>query len=349
VQMFELQAMSKGLKFEYDISNAPVLVRADERRLMQILINLLGNAVKFTPSGRVSFRATHAREMAVFDIDDSGPGIAAPEIERIFEPFARGASAAAASGGDGAGSTGLGLTIAKMLTDLMGGEMTVSSRTDAAAAGGTGTRRRLLLTDNEEVDRTLLARRLEGLGFEVLQTASGEAALTLLKEIPVHAVLMDLAMPGIDGWETIRTLRRLNLSDAPVAIVSANAFDKGLDNDVGISAADFITKPVRFDELLDWLGDRLQLQWQATAPPPVLAPVMVASDAPRPSRAQLLALREVVQLGYPRGVQRVLADIASHSPQCAPWLAPLQALAQGFSFARMTQTIDDALVQHETK
>ena len=84
---------------------------------------------------------------------------------------------------------------------------------------------------------------------------------------------MDLAMPGIDGWETIRTLRRQRLSEAPVAIVSANAFDKGLDNDAGIAAADFITKPVRFDELLDWLGARLALQWQAapdgtaTAPP----------------------------------------------------------------------------------
>jgi signal transduction histidine kinase/purine-cytosine permease-like protein/ActR/RegA family two-component response regulator len=375
VQMFELQALSKGLKFEHDIGAAPVLVRADERRLTQILINLLGNAVKFTASGRVSFRATHAREMAVFEIDDSGPGIAAPEIERIFEPFARGASGASATG---AGGTGLGLTIAKMLTDLMGGEMTVRSRTDASVAGGTGTlfrvklflpelpssqlpqplphragysgaRRRLLLTDNEEVDRTLLARRLEGLGFEVLQTASGEAALTLLKEIPVHAVLMDLAMPGIDGWETIRTLRRLHLSDAPVAIVSANAFDKGMDNDVGITAFDFITKPVRFDELLDWLGDKLQLQWLATAPLPVVVPVMVATDAPRPSRAQLLALRDVVQLGYPRGVQRVLADIESHSPQCVPWMAPLQALAQGFAFARMTLTIDDALLQHEAK
>ncbi len=372
VQMFELQAMSKGLKFEHDIRGAPMLVRADERRLTQILINVLGNAVKFTPSGRVSFRATHLREMAVFEIEDSGPGIAAAEIERIFEPFSSGAQGAAAPVVSGAGGTGLGLTIAKMLTDLMGGEMTVTSRADTSALGGSGTlfrvrlflpelhsaqmpqrqppragysgpRRRLLLTDNEEVDRTLLARRLEGLGFEVLQTASGEAALGVLKEMPVDAVLMDLAMPGIDGWETIRTLRRLALSDAPVAIVSANAFDKGLDNDVGITPADFITKPVRFDELLDWLGDKLQLQWLST-PVTVAAPLPAAQlDAPRPSREQLQQLREVVQLGYPRGVQRVLAQIEAQSPECAAWLAPLAAQAQGFLYARMTQTIDDAL------
>jgi CheY-like chemotaxis protein len=157
----------------------------------------------------------------------------------------------------------------------------------------------------------------------------------------VHAILMDLAMPGIDGWETIRTLRRLALSDAPVAIVSANAFDKGLDNDVGVTAADFITKPVRFDELLDWLGSKLGLQWQA-APPPALPPA-TAADAPWPGREQLQALRDVVDLGYPRGVQRVLEQIEAERPDCAAWLAPLRALAQSFQFDRMTPLIQDAI------
>lgn len=366
VQMFELQAAAKGLRFEHDIAQAPELVRADERRLTQILINVLGNAVKFTQAGRVSFRAAHVREMAVFEIEDTGPGIAPADVERIFEPFARSASAAGTAGG-----TGLGLTIAKMLTDLMGGEMTVST----ALGQGTlfrvrlflpalaaqrapalrpprgayvGPRKRLLVVDNEEVDRTLLARRLEALGFDVLQAGSGDAALGLLKEGldgDVHAILMDLAMPGIDGWQTIRTLRAQDLSDAPVAIVSANAFDKGLDNDVGITAADFITKPVRFDELLDWLGQHLQLQWLA-APPPALPPAP-APDAPLPTRAQLQALHEVVNLGYPRGVQRLLDEIESQRPDCAPWLAPLRALAQGFQFDRMTSLIHDALAKSQ--
>jgi CheY-like chemotaxis protein len=201
----------------------------------------------------------------------------------------------------------------------------------------------VLVVDNEEVDRTLLARRLEGVGFDVVQAASGAAALGLLHEMTFDAILMDLAMPGIDGWETIRTLQRQKLSDAPVAIVSANAFDKGAENDVGIGAADFITKPVRFDELLDWLGTRLSLQWRAA--PPVAAPASVAApgDAPRPSRAQLEALRDVVSLGYPRGIQRLLDQIGQERPDCAAWLAPLRALAQSFQFDRMTPLIHDAL------
>jgi signal transduction histidine kinase/ActR/RegA family two-component response regulator len=376
VQMFELQALSKGLRFEHDVADAPTLVKADERRLTQILINVLGNAVKFTQSGRVSFRASHVREMAIFEIGDTGPGIAAQDIERIFEPFSRGAHATAASGTapSASGGTGLGLTIAKMLTDLMGGEMTVSSQPGSGTlfrirlflpelqgtrmppaptvrGGYAGERRRILVVDNEEVDRTLLARRLQALGFDVLQAGSGTAALGLLQEAlngpPVHAILMDLAMPGIDGWETIRTLRRQQLSAAPVAIVSANAFDKGLDNDVGITSADFITKPVRFDELLDWLGRQLGLRWLA-APPAPSAPAAAPIDSPRPSRAQLHALRDVVDLGYPRGVQKLLDQIEAESPHCAAWLAPLRGLAQRFEFDRMTPLIQDAIDRSQT-
>ena len=373
VQLFELQALSKGLCFEHNIAGAPALVRADERRLTQILINLLGNAVKFTPAGRVSFRATHVREMAVFEVEDSGPGIAGEDIERLFEPFAQGpargqgGAVAGAAGAAGAAGVGLGLTIAKMLTDLMGGEMTVSStvgvgtlfrvrlflpelqgvRAQVAAPlrrGYAGDRRRILVVDNEEVDRTLLARRLTALGFDVLQAGSGHAALGLLKETGADAILMDLAMPGIDGWQTISALRSQGLSAAPVAIVSANAFDKGLDNDVGITAADFITKPVRFDDLLDWLGDRLRLQWLAAAP----AAPPAAFDQTAPPRAKLQALHDVVQLGYPRGVQRVLEQIEAEDPNCTGWLAPLRTLAQAFQYDRMTKLIQDALAYNPT-
>ncbi len=367
-QMFELQAAHKGLRFEADIGPLPALVRADERRLAQILINLLGNAVKFTAEGGVTLRVRHRREMASFEINDTGPGIAPDELERVFEPFARGEG--------GGGGSGLGLTIARMLTQLMGGEMSVSSRTAAQAqaagepasrgtsfrirlflpvlagepaeaprgarGGYAGPRRRVLVVDNEEVDRQLLARRLEGCGFEVCTAASGHAALALLHEMPVDAVLMDLAMPGIDGWETIRQIRRQGLSDAPVAVVSANAFDKGLDNDVGITPADFITKPLRFDELLDWLGRRLALSWTAPplAPP---EPPPAPADLVAPPAPALRALRDALQLGWPRGVQRELDALAAAHPQAAAWLAPLRSQAAAFQFDRALARVDAAL------
>jgi len=129
-RLFELQASAKGIRFVFEPGrHLPELVRADERRLRQILINLLGNAVKFTAQGQVVFRVSHSREMARFEIIDSGPGMSAPELERVFEPFVRGSAAGTAS----AGGTGLGLTIGKMLTDLMGGEMTVKSTPGAGS------------------------------------------------------------------------------------------------------------------------------------------------------------------------------------------------------------------------
>jgi signal transduction histidine kinase/CheY-like chemotaxis protein len=278
--LFELQAAAKGIRFRAELAaDLPEVVRADERRLRQILINLLGNAVKFTAQGEVVFRVHYAREMARIEISDTGPGMTPEELERVFEPFARGSSAGTAA----TGGTGLGLTISKMLTDLMGGEMTVRSTpgqgstfglrlflpalpadTPSAAppqrlarGGYAGPRRTILVVDNEEADRTLLVDLLQPLGFRIEQAASGEECLLRLQTLQPDVIFLDLAMPGIDGWETLRRIRAQGLSQAAVAIISANAFDKGLDNDLGLPASDFLVKPVRLAELLDWLGQHL--------------------------------------------------------------------------------------------
>ena len=354
--MFELQAAAKGIRFTTTIAEPiPEAVRADERRLRQILINVLGNAVKFTREGEVAFRLSFAREMARFEIEDTGPGIAPQELGHVFEPFARGST-------DGSsGGTGLGLTISKMLTDLMGGEMTVQSTPGrgslfclrlflpqarvpvddgaplvAARIGYQGLRRTILTVDNEEVDRELLLKRLSPLGFEVAQAASGEEALALLRGgLAPDAILMDLAMPGIDGWETLRRLRAEGLGGVPVAVVSANAFDKGLDNDVGIAPDDFIVKPVRMAELLDWLGRRLALEW-------VQAPRRDAFPAQEavlhwPPAGRLRTLEESARLGYYRGVQQALDGIEADDPAWAGFVARARSLAREFQFEAMAQ------------
>ncbi len=367
-RMFELQARSKGIGFAAEVdAQAPELVRADEKRLRQILINLLGNAVKFTREGRVVFRLRYAREIAHFEIEDTGPGMPPDEVARVFEPFARGSAA----GTSGSAGTGLGLTIAKMLSELMGGEMTVESHPGrgsvfrvrlflpelhsdalpaAAAAprtGYLGQRRRVLVVDNEEADRELLVSVLAPLGFELRTAASGEEALALLRSRawPPDAVFMDLAMPGIDGWETIRRIRHEALGPAAIAIVSANAFDKGLENDVGIRAADFITKPVRVAELLDWLGRALALEWiSAAAAPPVPEPAP-APEAPLalPAEPHLRALQELVDIGYVRGIVKRLDQIEHESPACAAFVERMRAMARGFRLDEMNGVLKRAL------
>jgi signal transduction histidine kinase/CheY-like chemotaxis protein/purine-cytosine permease-like protein len=367
VRMFELQAAGKGIEFRAELAEVlPEIVRADEKRLQQILINVLGNAVKFTHTGHVVFRLRYAREMALFEIEDTGPGIAADEIEHIFEPFARGSEATSGA----TSGTGLGLTISKMLTDLMGGEMTVSSTQGvgtvfrirlflpeahgavaalevprASRTGYRGERRRILIVDNEEVDRSLLVTVLQPLGFELAQAASGTECLALLPSFTPHAVLMDLAMPGIDGWATIRAIRSQQLSAAPIAIVSGNAFDKDLENDVGITPKDFVLKPVRVNELLDWLGTRLTLEW-LEAPRPLgdaSAPPALSADWVLPDESQLKALDELVRMGYFRGIVNKLDEIAAHDSAHAGFVNHLRGLVRQFQLDAVSRVLSKAL------
>ncbi len=360
VAMFEPQARGKGIAFDYrQQGELPASVRADPRRLRQILINLLGNAVKFTASGGVVLRLKYQREMAQFEIEDSGPGIPPDELERIFEPFSRGSAAHVGA----TGGTGLGLTIARMLTDIMGGELSVESRpgegslfrvrlylpqihTAQAASptirrvGYVGVRQRILIVDNEANDREFLANLLEPLGFQLAQADSGQACLDLIPRFKPHLVFMDLAMPGMDGWETLRRLREGGLTDARIAIISANAFDKDSENDAGIGADDFITKPVRVDDLLTWIGQRLELEWISAdiVPEPVAAPA--AWQAPSPEA--LRALRELIDLGYPRGIFAKLDEIATDSAH-TEFVEVMRRLAQQFQFDSMQEIIRKAL------
>ncbi|MDN4591837.1 hybrid sensor histidine kinase/response regulator [Xenophilus aerolatus] len=396
-EMFEPQAADKGLRFRFEPTGAlPEVVRADEKRVRQILINLLGNAIKFTARGEVGLRVAYAREFATLEIEDTGPGMDAQALARIFEPFVRVESPGTAA----TPGAGLGLTMAKMLTDLMGGEMKVQSTpgqgsvfrvrlflprvhdaparaantapSPAVAArprrGYEGERRRLLVVDNEETDRELLVHLLAPLGFELRTAASGHDALDLLAAgFRPHAMFVDLAMPGIDGWETLRRARafweagdgggrpapgRPKPDAAPsggsedtqcrawgpaTAIVSANAFDKRLENDVGITPEDFFVKPVRHSELLDWLERRLQLRWTDTPATAAQPPAAEAPVAPSPER--LRALEEAVQLGYLRGIMKQLDEIDAAQPACAAWTAQQRTRARQFQFEAMAEAI----------
>ncbi|MES2362865.1 MAG: ATP-binding protein [Pseudomonadota bacterium] len=378
--MFELQAAAKGLGFVFEASgNLPETVRADEKRVRQIIINLLGNAIKFTAQGQVTFRLRYAREMAHVEIEDTGPGMRQAELAQIFEPFARGG--AAGQSAEGTPGAGLGLTIAKMLTDLMGGEMTVVSTpgegsvfrirlflpevhespgagqgAKARAArrqprGYLGARRKLLVVDNEEPDRELLVQLLQPMGFELRTAASGHDCLDLLAAgYQPDVIFMDLAMPGIDGWETLRRVRAVGHSEVHLAIVSANAFDKGLDNDLGIRPEDFIVKPVRHTELIAWLERRLGLDWLYEAPPPTDAqPLPVAMGSPRilPDAAQLAALLEVVNLGFYRGIMNKLAEIEAQQPATAAFVEDMRALARQFQFEAMGRQLSKQEAGHE--
>lgn len=374
--LFALQAQAKGLQFHYEVQGKlPAVVRADEKRLRQIIINLLGNAIKFTQQGGVTLQVKYARQMASICVIDTGPGLSGEEQARIFEPFERGAASSSTGG------AGLGLTMAKMLTELMGGALTLRSQPGqgacfqvslflpsvdasqaqpvaarAAPVGYAGPRQRVLVVDNEEADRGMLLQLLAPLGFDVQLADNGLAALALVADgwVP-HAVLMDLAMPGIDGWETLRRLRAMHGDSMACAVVSANAFDRELPNDAGITPADFMVKPVRHSELLQWLGQRLPLAWHydleekpshskavlgGVATKNTAMPVQV--DVAAVPAAALAPLYQALQLGYVRGVRQALDGLEQHYPaQAAVW-QKLRHLAQQFDMDGIAR----AMAQH---
>ena len=366
VGMFELQARNKGIDFKYCPSGElPTLVRADARRLRQILINILGNAVKFTVHGGVVFHLKYQSEMATFEIEDTGPGIAPEELDHVFEPFARGSAAQIGA----TGGTGLGLTIAKMLTDMMGGELTVESspgkgcrfrvrlflpHTQSVPAvqnssrvqyvGYVGVRRRILIVDNEKADRDLLVSMLEPLGFQLAQAASGQQCLDLIPGFLPHIIFMDLAMPGIDGWETIRRIRRSELAECEIAVISANAFEKGAGNDAGIAAENFITKPVNVHELLDWIGRCLGLEWVTVEGDHGIAELSAAAMQSRyPSSEHLRSLDEQIDLGYVRGILNKLDEIEKMDWSHGEFVDRMRQLTHQFQFGTMKKILHQGL------
>ncbi len=380
--LFELQAAAKGLRFVFETGDRlPEVVRADEKRLRQILINLLGNAVKFTREGEVRLAVSYAREMAVFEVHDTGPGMSALELEKVFEPFSRGQTSASMGSVEVSGGTsgsGLGLTIARMLTDLMGGEMKVRSalgegtvftvrlflpevhgvqpeRRQAGPqySGYEGHLRTVLVVDNEATDRELLAQWLEPLGFRVLRAHSGLEALALLEgestaeSAGPHAIFMDLAMPGIDGWETLKRLRQAGWGAVPHAIVSANAFDKGLENELGLPQEDFLVKPVRRDDLLLWLGHKLDLKWiekETSRSPgqrshPKAKDGRLVSEGQIPGGIALAPLLELARLGFYKGIVQWLDAWLLEHPGQHSFAKEMKAMARDFRFEAMEQRL----------
>lgn len=356
VRMVAPQAATKGLSFELrTLGRVPRFVRADARRLRQILINLLGNAVRFTDRGSVTLLLDHTREVACFHVIDTGIGIAPQDLERIFLPFERG-SAGRRTGEPG---TGLGLTITHLLTQLMGGELTVRSVAGEGTtftarlylsetaehgharaprhrpvSGYLGRRRSLLVVDDHPIQRQMLAGMLLPLGFHIHEAASGRECVESVLESPPDAVLLDISMDDMDGWQTARTIRAHGITDMPIIMVSANAFENQKDN---IDAADcqgFVDKPVIESELLAVLQRHLHLEWVAELALPSWAPVPFAdagSPVPVPTR-HAEALLRLARLGHAQGLQRALDALSAEHAECDGRVDALRRLVARFAW-----------------
>ena len=356
VAMFELQARDRGLEFRFEATTRiPEAVYADERRLGQILINLLGNAIKFTRVGAVTLRFSYQGEIARFEIEDTGPGITAEERERIFLPFERGSAAAGSDPG-----TGLGLAISRMLASLMGGVLELTSEVGqgsvfqaklflsevrspiqvapgrALVNGYVGTVRRVLVVDDNSDHRALLSDLLTPLGFEVVQAASGAEALACVTAQNPDLVLLDLTMPGMDGWETATRMRSELGIDIPIIAVSAHAQDNDQERRARLGCMEFVSKPIHVPELLAKAGSALALAWTHRAHTGVAAP---SGFTVLPPEADVELLLQYSRMGYVKGILAKLDQIELESADATQFVGEFRRLAKNYRLNEFTDRL----------
>lgn len=292
---------SKHLQLSYTIApSLPRVVQVDEKCLRQILLNLLGNAIKFTNLGQISLILEECEEAPTerdaqkpfdcvrvrFTVSDTGIGIAADQLERIFEPFVQSGAADRRIEG-----TGLGLAISRHLIEMLGGKLQVQSRLGQGSSfwfeltlprsaddpaqivthgqklvGYQGPRRKVLVVDDQEDNRLILQEILEPLGFIVRAVSSGLQAVDQALAWQPDAILMDIMMPGKSGIDATRDLRAHDW-EKPVIAISASVLESEIIRTLEAGCDAFVPKPIDANALLTILGDQLKLVWIAVAAP----------------------------------------------------------------------------------
>ncbi|HEY0957990.1 MAG TPA: ATP-binding protein [Novosphingobium sp.] len=270
VDMFRIQAAARGIDFEHTRpGNLPTYIYTDQKRLRQILINLISNAIKYTPMGTAALHVHWRNPVAEFVVQDTGVGIGSEDIDRIFEPFERIETVRGQPG------VGLGLTITRMLVDVMGGQLTVESqpgagsifrvkmflseavlpddtaKNDLRAIRSGQPRRRILVIDDDGAHLGLLRDLLSPMNFDLDSASSGEDGLSAFERARPDLVILDIAMPGIDGWETARRLRAAHGGEVPILMVSANVHDFQRARRPDDPHDDYLLKPYEIDVLID--------------------------------------------------------------------------------------------------
>ena len=318
-EIFRMRCEQKGLTWQVNTRIDDRAVRGDDRKLRQSLINLLGNAVKFTDRGRVSLTLMQDGGNYAFRVEDTGSGISETARSRIFEPFQQ------AEEGNAKGGTGLGLAITKRQIELMGGELTLVSTPEHGAcfafslplppaegpvASGRATTHRLLrlpgdaqvtalvvddVDDNREVLRGLLQRA----GIPAETAKDGSEALAKVHDIRPDIVFMDVRMPGMDGLTAMKHLRELPASEQPVCVaITASGLLREPSFYLDAGFDDFIAKPFRFETVCACMERHLDVAFERapaaeTVPARAVKPQLPSSALPDPLRERLLTAARV--------------------------------------------------------
>jgi len=336
--MFRPLAENKGIEFSvHTQANLPHFFSVDEKRLRQILLNLLSNAIKFTPQGKVELNISYRNQVARMVVKDTGFGVEEEHRERIFEPFerVRDDDTQLISG------TGLGLSISRLIVEMMGGNLELNTQvgkgsefcltlylpsvTETFSAlqsqseiqGYVGRVQHVMVVDDEESHRNLIADLLQPLGFDVYQAESAEKALQLIDEVAVDLFLLDISMHGMDGWQLLSELRNRNQL-VPIIILSADPYETALFYQKNADFQAYINKPVRLDNLLAQLQRCLCLEWcseeiqinenKNSTQDQIVNEISIMYE-------DLCQLRDLSKIGYLQGVIEMIEKLETIQPK----------------------------------
>jgi signal transduction histidine kinase/ActR/RegA family two-component response regulator len=359
-EMMQLRAKNKGLVCFRKTGRLPATVMGDEKQLRQVLVNLMGNAIKFTDQGQVTLEVTSSPDdnnLIRFQVIDTGIGMAPEGLDTIFDPFEQVSNLVRREKG-----TGLGLAISRQLVELMGGTLQVKSTlgqgstfwfdirlpeiTDAPQpvrpssrpiTGIKGPSPKILVVDDNADNRNVVRDMLRPLGFVVAEAEDGFDGLTQLATFKPDAVIVDLVMPGLSGMDMIKRIRQSSeLDHLSLIVSSASAYQEDWKQSLTAGANAFIPKPVKVTVLLDTLQQQLNLEWvyaetgiKAETEPEVEAPLVLPPDDVLADLAHLAFIGDVDTL------QQYARSLIQDNPQLTPFSVKLQHFTGSFQIDQL--------------
>ena len=372
--MFRLRAEAKALRFEMSVDGESVpYVVADEGRMRQVLINLLGNAVKFTRLGRIKLHVTLEQRKGPqlwlsACVEDTGPGISDEEQRKLFEPFSQTSRGVHSQEG-----TGLGLAISRKYARLMGGDVTVTSTPGSGSVfrfeipirpGDAGvavkrsaTRRviairagqgapKILVVDDHTENRDWLMKLLTSIGFSVRGAPDGEAAIRRWEEWNPRLILMDVHMPVMDGLEATRRIRAdPRGKETVIVVLTASAMDDERRAVFESGANDFLTKPCREDELLEKMRAPLNIAYDyeemsgSEGQPLAEATALSAEQLGQLPRQLIEELRNATLYGNKKRLDQLILEV--RETEAARFAQALQALADKYEYDALTHLLEE--------
>ena len=367
--MFRIRTDEKNLNFLVErIGDLPGSLVCDENKLLQVFINLIGNAVKFTSQGGISVRAgikpgSGPALRLLAEVEDTGAGIAEEEIGKLFRPFEQ-----AESGRKSQTGTGLGLAISREFVRLMGGDISVSSQLgkgsifrfeiniaegrEGAAEKKEESRRvkklqpgrqmfRVLIADDKDDNRTLLAQILGSVGFEIREVANGELAVQEFNKWHPHLILMDTRMPVMNGYEAIKQIRSSAGGEKTrIVSVTASAFGEDRKKAIEIGADDFLGKPFREEVLFEKIKALLAVEYIYADTPPAPGPERdTAVELLKEKAATLpeMLIKQLHDATLAADLDRMLELIHQIEKQDAAAAGSLRSLAENFEYQKLLE------------